>query len=245
MADNKELLDDLAKRYETKDFIKNDPIQFPHKYSRKEDIEIAGFLASLFAFGQRPVFIEKLNILFSYMGKSPYEYIMKGDFDLKGLNYRFFKPEDIEGFLIVLHKLYKNDGGLSTLFEKAYKSGNLMQYVCDYFYSRAPKTAGAGFYFGIPNPAKRGAMKRMWMFLRWMVRKPPVDLGIWNFIPRRELKIPLDTHVARISRELGLIKRNSNDIKAVDELSAVLTEFYPNDPAKYDFALFGYGVNNK
>ena len=120
-----------------------------------------------------------------------------------------------------------------------------MQYVCDYFYSRAPKTAGAGFYFGIPNPAKRGAMKRMWMFLRWMVRKPPVDLGIWNFIPRRELKIPLDTHVARISRELGLIKRNSNDIKAVDELSAVLTEFYPNDPAKYDFALFGYGVNNK
>ena len=245
MTDIKELLDDLAQKYETPDFIKDDPIQFPHRYTRKEDIEIAAFLASLFAFGQRPVFIGKLKTLFSLMGKSPYEYILKGGFNLNGLSYRFFKTEDIEGFLKVLHELYKNDGGLSALFEKAYKSGDLMQYTCDYFYSHAPKSVGAGFYFGIPNPAKGGAMKRMWMFLRWMVRKSPVDFGIWDFIPMSELKIPLDTHVARISRELGLIKRNSNDIKAVNELSCALSEFSPDDPVKYDFALFGYGVNNK
>lgn len=245
MPDIKELLDDLAQKYETEDFIKDDPIQFPHKYKRREDIEIAAFLASLFAYGKREVFIEKLNTLFSCMGNSPYEYILKGDFDLKGLNYRFFKTADIDAFLKVLHILYTNDGGLSALFEKGYKSGSLMQYVCDYFYSHAPKTAGGGFYFGIPNPANGGAMKRMWMFLRWMVRKPPVDLGIWNFIPASELKIPVDTHVARISRELGLLKRNSNDNRAVEELSEVLSEFSPNDPVKYDFALFGYGVNNK
>lgn len=241
----KELLDKLAKKYETSDFIKDDPVKFPHRYKRKEDIEIAGFLASLFAFGQRTVFIGKLEKLFSYMGKSPYEYILKRKFDLKGLNYRFFKTEDIESFLFVLHGLYLNDGGLSVLFDKAYKSGNLMQYICDYFYTNAPDSAGAGFYFGIPNPKNGGAMKRMWMFLRWMVRKSPVDLGIWDFIPISELKIPLDTHVARISRELGLIKRNTNDIKTVNELSAVLKEFSPDDPVKYDFALFGYGINNK
>ena len=245
MGDIKQLLDSLVQKYETKDFIKDDPIQFPHRYTNREDIEISAFLASLFAFGQRSVFISKLNTLFSHMGKSPHEYILKGDFNLNGLNYRFFKPEDIEGFLTVLHQLYLKDGGLSDLFKKAYKSGNLMQYVCDYFYSHAPKTAGTGFYFGIPNPAKGGAMKRMWMFLRWMVRKSPVDFGIWNFIPINELKIPLDTHVARISRELGLIKRNANDAKTVNELSVVLSEFCPDDPVKYDFALFGYGINNK
>lgn len=245
MSDIKELLDNLAEKYETADFIKDDPIQFPHRYQRKEDIEIAGFLASLFAYGRREIFIEKLNKLFSLMGKSPYEYVLNGKFDLKELNYRFFKTEDIAGFLYVLHNLYKNDGGLSGLFQKAYKSGNLMQYVCDYFYSHAPETAGAGFYFGIPNPSKGGAMKRMWMFLRWMVRKSSVDLGIWDFIPMSELKIPVDTHVARISRELGLLKRNANDNKAVDELSAILAQFSPADPVKYDFALFGYGVNNK
>ena len=245
MSDIKELLDNLTNKYETEDFINDDPIQFPHRYKKREDIEIAGFLASLFAYGKREVFIGKLNTLFSYMGKSPYDYIIKGVFDLNGLNYRFFKTTDIEAFLCVLHTLYTDDGGLYKLFEKGYKSGNLMQYICDYFYSRAPKTAGGGFYFGIPNPVNGGAMKRMWMFLRWMVRKPPVDMGIWEFIPISELKIPVDTHVARISRELGLLKRNSNDCKAVDELSNVLAELSPEDPVKYDFALFGYGVNNK
>lgn len=245
MSDLKNLLDKLADNYETSEFIKDDPIQFPHRYNKREDIEIAGFLSSLFAYGKREVFIQKLDTLFSYMGKSPYDYILRGKFDLNGLNYRFFKTEDILAFLSVLHELYEKDGGLSVLFEKGYKSGNLMQYVCDYFYSHSPESAGDGFYFGIPNPANDGAMKRMWMFLRWMVRKPPVDLGIWDFIPASELKIPVDTHVARISRELGLLKRNSNDAKAVDELSGVLAEFSPDDPVRYDFALFGYGVNNK
>ena len=117
--------------------------------------------------------------------------------------------------------------------------------LCDYFYANAGKDAGDGFYFAIPNPAKGGAMKRMWMFLRWMIRKSSVDLGVWKFMTPAQLKIPMDVHVARMSRELGLLKRNSNDKKAVDELTNYLRTLDPEDPVKYDFALFGYGVNNK
>lgn len=244
-VDLKEKLDELVSIYEVPDFIKDDPIQFPHRFRKMEDIEIAGFLASVFAFGTRKVFIAKLNELFEIMGNNPYEYILKGDFVLNGFVYRFLKSEDIVVLLGVLHKLYKYDGGLKNLFMQAVKTNDLMQYICDYFYVNAPKNVGNGFYFAIPNPKNGGAMKRMWMFLRWMVRKSDVDLGIWQDIMKpSQLKIPLDTHVARISKELGLLTRNANDNKAVEELSNKLSEFDENDPVKYDFALFGYGVNN-
>ena len=143
--------------------------------------------------------------------------------------------------------LYKIDGGLEELFKYGYKNpvdNNMFIPVTDYFYSRV-KNAGQGFYFMIPNPRNGGAMKRMCMFLRWMVRKGPVDFGIWNFMPASDLLIPLDVHVARISREMGLLTRTSNDFKAVLELTENLRKLDPEDPVKYDFAMFGYGVNNK
>ena len=118
----------------------------------------------------------------------------------------------------------------------------MLKTVVDYFYSRAPKTAGQGFYHMIPNPENGGAMKRMNMFLRWMVRKPPVDLGIWTFIKPKDLLIPLDVHVARVSRNMGLLTRKSNDFKAVIELTSKLRELCPEDPVKYDFAMFAFGV---
>lgn len=240
----KTLMDELAARYETEDFIKDDPVQFPHRYSKAEDIEIAGFIASVFAYGNRKAFIGKLNQLFAMMGESPYQYIMAGHFELNGFNYRFMKEDDIAAILRVLNKLYREDGGLAGLFSRAAVSEDLMQYVTDYFYSNAAENAGDGFYFAIPNPAKGGAMKRMWMYLRWMVRKSAVDLGVWKFMAPAQLKIPMDVHVARMSRELGILKRNSNDKKAVEELTAFLRSLDPSDPVKYDFALFGYGVNN-
>lgn len=243
-GDIKILMDELVSRYETKDFIKDDPVQFPHRYNRAEDIEIAGFIASLFAYGNRKAFIGKLNKLFEMMGESPYEYIVAGIFDIDGFNYRFMKEDDIVAILDVLHELYTKDGGLAGLFQRASQTDDLMQYVCDYFYSHAGKKAGDGFYFAIPNPLKGGAMKRMWMYLRWMVRKSAVDLGVWKFIAPADLKIPMDVHVARISRQLGILKRNANDRKAVAELTEYLKTLDSNDPVKYDFALFGYGVNN-
>ncbi|MBP3925183.1 TIGR02757 family protein [bacterium] len=247
------LLDKLVETYETMDFIKDDPIQFPHRFSKKEDVEIAGFIASLFAFGKRELFIKKLNQFFEIAQEKPLDYIIKGDFSeiiAQNFNYRFIKPDDMVEMLRILNLLYKKDGGLENLFAKGYEltletqsKQDLFKYVTDYFYSRASQNAGAGFYFMFPNPYKGGAMKRMCMFLRWMVRKSDVDLGIWNFMPPSELLIPLDVHVGRISKELGILNRKANDFKSVLEITEKLREFCPQDPIKYDFAMFGYGVN--
>src|SRR5574344_743703 len=210
-------LDELAKKYETTDFIKEDPVQFPHRFKEKKDVEIAGFVASMFAYGNRKIFISKLNELFNIMENKPLDFILNFDGKLlKVFNYVYEHKKEI---------------------------GQMLQVVTDYFYSNQKNNVGQGFYHMVPNPACGGAMKRMNMFLRWLIRKSPVDLGVWNFIPKSELLIPLDVHVARISREMGLLRRNSNDFKAVWELTAKLREFCPEDPVKYDFAIFGLGVN--
>lgn len=261
-------LDDLVEKYETTEFIKNDPIQFPHRFKNKEDIELAGFIASLFAYGNRKMFIAKLNDLFNRADNDIANYVKNGEFEnLKGLEYRFSKDYDIIPIFEILYVLYKESRGLEELFEYGWnvsgsgqKTPHLMrgncpkysekyndypkffQIIIDYFYSRAPKTVGQGFYHMLPNPANGGAMKRMNMFLRWMIRKSPVDLGIWDFMQPKDLLIPLDVHVARISRNMGLLNRKSNDFKAVIELTSKLREFSPNDPTKYDFAMFAFGV---
>ena len=122
----------------------------------------------------------------------------------------------------------------------------MFQVVVDYFYSNVEdKSVTKGFYHLLPDPKKKSAMKRFNMLLRWFVRKSEVDIGIWNFVPKSELLIPLDTHVAKISRSLGLLKRNDNGFESVIELTNNLKIFDKDDPIKYDFALFGYGVNHK
>ncbi len=243
-------LDKLAETYENEDFIKDDPVRMPHRFSSNKDIEVAGFIASLVAYGARKVFIKKLESLFTIAENEPLNFILNFEEKILGdFNYRFGKTEDFAQIFYIMKELYTNDGGLDALFKYAYeqvgtlRNPKFFQIVADYFYSRADENAGQGFYFMIPNPQKGGAMKRMNMFLRWMVRKPPVDFGIWNFIPSSELLIPLDVHVARVSREMGLLSRNSNDFKAVVELTDKLKQFDPDDPVKYDFATFGYGVN--
>lgn len=241
----KEELDALAAKYETKDFIKDDPIQFLHRFNDKgkEDTELAGFIASLFAYGNRKMFISKLNDLFVRADNDIANYVKNGDFaNLKGMEYRFAKDYDIIPVFEILNKLYSSSKGLEELFSYAFKSENFLQTVVDYFYSNAPKTAEHGFYHMIPNPANGGAMKRMNMYLRWMVRSSEVDLGIWKFMQPKDLLIPLDVHVARVSRSMGLLNRKSNDFKAVLELTEKLREFCPDDPVKYDFAMFAFGV---
>ena len=243
----KQELDTLVSKYENKEFIKDDPIQFIHLFKEKKDAELAGFIASLFAYGNRKIFIAKLYDLFNRADNKILNYIKNGDFsNLKGFEYRFSKDKDIISVFEILNKLYRESNGLEELFEYGFKQSSdifhMLQTVTDYFYSLAPKNAGQGFYHMIPNPAKGGAMKRMNMFLRWMVRKPPVDLGIWEFIQPKDLLIPLDVHVARISRQMGLLTRKSNDFKAVLELTENLRKFSPEDPTKYDFAMFAFGV---
>src|SRR5574344_1979610 len=181
----KETLDKLVEKYENPDFIKDDPIQFIHKFKNKKDIEIAGFIASLFAFGKRELFIKKLNEFLSIANGKPLEYTLNGDFSkLNNFNYRFIKPCDIKEMMLILRELYIKDGGLEELFKHAHKknSGVNFKIISDYFYSRVKNPVGQGFYFMLPNPEKGGAMKRMNMFLRWMVRKSSVDAGIWDFM---------------------------------------------------------------
>ncbi len=243
-------LDKLVKTYETVDFIKDDPIQFPHRFSHKNDIEIAAFISSFMSYGTRTTFVEKLHFLFdNIIHNEPYNFIINFEPEVLGsFNYRFGKPRDFAQIFNIMSELYKFDGGLEQLFKYGHDNpvkNNIFIPVTDYFYSKITDKDAKGFVNMIPNARKGSAMKRMCMFLRWMVRKGPVDLGIWNFMKPSELLIPLDTHVIQMARTKGLLTRKATDLKAAREITDNLRKFDPEDPTKYDFAMFGYGVNNK
>lgn len=247
----KEYLDDLVKTYEVPAFIGDDPVQFPHRYQKKEDIEIAAFIASIFAYGKREAFISKLNILFERMGNKPYEFVVNFDENstvVDDIDYRFSVGIDLKQIIIILKNLYNEGSSLEALFTYGWEQSNdvgcMLQVVIDYFYSNVTLPVTKGFYHLLPNPSKKSACKRLNMFLRWMVRKSTVDIGIWGFMPKSELLIPLDVHVAKISRQLGLLSRKQNDYTAVIELTGQLKKLDPSDPVKYDFAMFGYGVSS-
>lgn len=235
----KKKLDNLVLKYETKNFIKSDPIQFPHRYQNKEDIEISAFISSLFAFGKRELFIKKLDYLFS-LSQTPKELISDFEkFNLSDFLYRFIKSPDLIELLRLLNKLYIKD---KSSLEELFNSKNRLKNVTDYFYKHSVCPNSQGFCFMLAKPENNSAMKRLNMFLRWMVRDGAVDFGIWKSIKKSELLIPLDTHVARLSRQFNLLNRTSNDFKSVIELTNKLKEFDPKDPIKYDFALFGLGI---
>jgi len=248
----KQQLDDYVSKYETKEFIKDDPVQFVHRFKNKDDIEIAGFIASMFSYGKREAFIAKLNKIFDLMENKPRDYVKTFDYKTNNIadcDYRFSKDCDLVLVLKILHTLYDENETLGTLFKYSYDQKcdiwDMFRHVTDYFYERVDTNVTKGFYHLLPNPAKKSALKRMNMLLRWFVRKSDVDIGIWDFIPKSELLIPLDTHCAKTARKLNLLKRKDNGYESVIELTESLKEFDPLDPVKYDFALFGYGVNNK
>ena len=235
----KKKLDNLVLKYETPDFIKSDPIQFPHRFSEKKDIEIAGFISSLFAFGRREMFNKKLEFLFS-LAQNPAELISDfKKYNLDNFIYRFIKSEDLIELLRLLNKLYILD---KSSLEELLNSKNRFEVVTNYFYSNSTCSNNQGFCFMFAKPENNSALKRLNMFLRWMVRDGEVDFGIWKSIKKSELLIPLDTHVARLSRKFNLLTRKQNDFRAVLELTDKLKEFDELDPIKYDFALFGLGV---
>lgn len=245
----KNYLDKLQEKYETVDFIKDDPIQFPHLF--KDDIknlEIMAFISSIFAFGKREAFIQKLNYLLKIMNNNPYEFILKisdNEEKLNGFLYRFYKPDDILMLFYILFDLFKSGKTIGDLFyeNRDIDVCQIFQGVYNYFHSSKFYKEATGFSFMISNPNNLGANKRMNMFLRWMVRKGPVDFGVWDFIETKDLIIPLDVHCANVSRSLSLLKRKQNNFKSAWELTQKLKEFDALDPVKYDFALFGAGVN--
>ena len=245
----KNKLDKLVEKYEVRSFTDNDPSQFLRKFKSEKNVEISSFIAALFSFGKREAFIEKLNLIFDKMSPSPYKFLLNFDGKgFEGFKYRFIKEEDLIDLLFCLKNLYKGGETLKNLFEYGYKkSGDIkgmLQLVIDYFYLNAKNPESRGFKHLLPDPKKGSALKRFCMFLRWMVRDGEVDLGLWNFVPKSELIIPMDTHVIQQAHKLGLMTFSKADFTTALKLTEILKQFDQKDPIKYDFALFGYGIDN-
>ena len=249
----KEFLDFKYQQFNCGDFIADDPVGIPHRYSIQEDIEIAGFIAASLAWGNRKSIISSCNKIMEAMGNSPYDFVMnystKKSKVLDGIKHRTFNAFDLEVFILCLQNVYQKHQNLENLFVKLFLEnpdfGKAISqfksaFLGDFISSRTQKH--------ISNPAINSSAKRLCMYLRWMVRKDNngVDLGIWNStISPALLHLPLDVHTGNISRKLGLLQRTQNDWKAVQEVTQNLREFCPEDPIKYDFALFGLGAIEK
>jgi uncharacterized protein (TIGR02757 family) len=244
----KEFLDQKVSVYNNPNFIESDPIQIPHLFSLKEDIEIAGFLVASIAWGNRKSIINNGHKLMEMMGNSPYDFVInfseKESDSLSNFVHRTFNNGDLVYFLKSLQNIYKNHGGLERVFEKNAEK-NSMQPAIHHFkktFFELPHPARTQKH--ISDPLKNSAAKRINMFLRWMVRNDNagVDFGIWESITPSQLSCPLDVHSGNVARKLKLLKRKQNDAKALLELDNALRTMDPADPVKYDFALFGLGV---
>ncbi|MBC3846455.1 TIGR02757 family protein [Winogradskyella echinorum] len=247
-AELKDFLDEKVILYNNPKFIESDPIQVPHRFSKKEDIEIAGFLTATIAWGNRKSIINNANKMMELLDHSPFEFIMQHqDTDLEKLMpfvHRTFNGYDFIQFIKSLQHIYQNHKGLEALFAKNAKDGSLQNSIHEF----------KNVFFEIPHlertkkhvsdPLKNSAAKRINMFLRWMVRNDNngVDFGIWHSLSPTQLSCPLDVHSGNVARKLGLLKRKQNDGKSLAELDTSLKQLDPNDPVKYDFALFGLGV---
>jgi len=247
----KELLDIKHEEYNNIAFIENDPIQIPHKFKKKEDIEISGFLTATIAWGNRKSIINSSKRMMELLENDPHEFIINhSDKDLKSLTkfvHRTFNGYDFIQFVKSLKNIYCNHGGLEMVFFNNMKDNSLHNSIHQlkniFFEIEHLKRTKKH----VSDPFKGSAAKRINMFLRWMVRKDDkgVDFGIWNSINQKNLSCPLDIHSGNIARKLGILKRKQNDHKAVLELDNSLRKYDESDPVKYDFALFGMGVNEK
>ena len=244
----KEFLDEKVELYNNLNFIESDPIQIPHSYSLKEDIEIAGFLASVIAWGNRKMIIRNAQKKMELMGNSPYDFIMNHkEKDLEPLEnfvHRTFNGQDFIGFIKSLKNIYMHHGGLEAVFSQHQGKDSMQKSISEFkkiFFEidHLPRTEKH-----LPDPLNGSAAKRINMYLRWMCRQDNkgVDFGIWKNIATSSLSCPLDVHSGNVARKLGLLNRKQNDAKALAELDANLRILDPNDPVKYDFALFGLGV---
>lgn len=247
----KVLLDQIATEVETPAYVSDDPVQFIHAFEEKRDKEIAGFLAALMAWGRRDIVIRKTDDLLSRMNYELAAYVMHYSparaEDFRTFRHRTFNQTDIHGFLSSLHCIYSEYEDFEAFWISCSREAHatdrpLLSVFHDRFLSLTPEFALRSRKH-ISTPESGSPCKRLNMFLRWAVRKQsPVDAGIWNLLPESELLVPLDVHVARQSRRLGLLTRRSNDWKAVLELTDVFRYMDPEDPSKYDFALFGLGA---
>lgn len=246
----KELLDEKYFQFNNMAFIETDPISIPHQFSKKEDVEIAAFLVSTIAWGQRKSIITNGSKWMNLMNHEPHDFILNfKPKDLQRFNefvHRTFNHIDCTFFLNSLQNIYRSRGGLENAFTQRFSSQetNVKQAIINFralFLETFHQTRSEKH---ISNPASKSSAKRLCMYLRWMVRqdKIGVDFGIWKSIKPAQLCLPLDIHTGNVSRRLGLLTRKQDDWQAVEEITKVLKSFDPKDPIKYDFALFGLGA---
>jgi uncharacterized protein (TIGR02757 family) len=235
-------------QYNRPEFVLNDPIQVPHSFTSKEDIEISAFLTATIAWGNRLSIIRSANSLMDRMDRAPAEFVRSADASdkerLAGFVHRTFNGIDARWLVDGLGAVYRDQGGLEKVFADGYKSGSIRESLVNFrkvFVSAVP---GGRSLKHISDVEKGSAAKRLNLFLMWMVRKDDrgVHFGLWTRISPADLMIPLDTHVGRVARSLGLLNRKSNDWQAVAELTAELRKIDPLDPCKFDFSLFGLGL---
>ena len=251
ISELKEFLDEKVLLYENPKFIASDPIQIPHLFSLKEDIEIAAFLTSIISWGNRTMIIKNASKMMELLDNAPYDYIVNHQKkDVKRLDrfvHRSFNSTDLQQFINSLQHIYKNHGGLEKALEikdntLTYQTA-IHRFKNIFFEIAHPQRTEKH----ISDPLKNSAAKRINMFLRWMVRdgKSGVDFGLWKSHTSANLSCPLDVHSGNVARKLSLLLRKQNDWKAVSELDKNLRLLDKKDPVKYDFALFGLGVFEK
>ncbi len=244
-------LDLYHQQYNNPVFITQDPISVPHRYSNKEDIEISGFFSSLIAWGNRTSIIKSANKLMELMDNNPADFIRNHEpIDLKKFEkfcHRTLNSSDVQFFMTALQHIYLHKGGLEKLFSTENSSQNAFDSIANFRSVIFEIEHELRVEKHVSNPLKNSACKRLNMYLRWMVRSDNngVDFGIWKSMQPSQLICPLDVHSARVARKLNLLTRKQNDRAAAEELTKNLSYFCADDPTKYDFALFGAGINNQ
>jgi len=247
----KEYLDDQVLIYNNIQFIESDPIQIPHRFQQKNDIEIAAFITATISWGNRKSIIKSAVHILDLLDNSPYDFVKNfNENDTKLWQksiHRTFNANDLRFFCISLQKIYSEHNSLENLFLSQENETNLFPAISRFREQFLNIEHEKRTEKHVSNPKKNSASKRINMFLRWMIRKDEngVDFGLWQNIPMSKLSCPLDVHSGNIARELNLLQRKQNDRKAVEELDENLRKFDKNDPVKYDYALFGNGVNLK
>jgi len=245
-------LDQKALLFNQTSFIETDPIQVPALFTTKENIEISGFLAATLAWGQRPTIIRNAHRLITLTQNNPFEYLMNSDeqdWDVfRDFKHRTFNGTDCIYFMKSLKNIYQNHGGLERVFTEGFlKEESIFSGLVHFrkvFFELEHEHRTEKH---VSNVEKGASAKRLNMYLRWMIRsdKNAIDFGLWKQIPASALMLPLDVHTGNVARKLGLLTRMQNDWQAVEEITFKLREFDPEDPIKYDFALFGLGAFEK
>lgn len=244
---------DYHYRYFDRTKISPDPLEFPRRFKSRYDIEASAFISSVFAYGNITQIMNTLEKLHKIMNNEPYEFIMKYDYEKKkhlfdSIKHRFYTPDDIARLFCALNKIYTSYGSLKYFFllyyfDKEKNLKNSISFFSNNILNICPgNKISHGIKFMFPDPYKGSACKRMNLFLRWMVRKDELDFGIWSEIPASKLVIPVDTHIAKICKQLKLTRLNGASWKMAEEITDNLSRYSPDDPVKYDFAICHIGM---